>query len=304
MQKVEIDLSGVQTLQLIADMGVNNYNDHADWADAKFIRPLSKQPETDKTKLTALIREAENYNEEDHTTDSWASLQEALNQAKAVADDENASQLTVDRAIEQLQTAIDGLEKAPAVTDKTLLAEMIAAVEKMQKGEYTDESWNALQQQLKDAKAVMNDESAVQDEIDEAVKALETAVRSLEKEQPSVEIDTSELEALLGMAEHLDLDKFTKESAKTVYDAIEVAKAVLNDPKANQDEVDAAAAGLQKAVDALTLKRDDDAQTQHPDDSDNETADTAASMPIAMFAMLFAGTGAALILLRKKHHRL
>lgn len=304
MQKVEIDLSGVQTLQLIADMGVNNYNDHADWADAKFIRPLSKQPETDKTKLTALIREAENYNEEDHTTDSWASLQEALNQAKAVADDENASQLTVDRAIEQLQTAIDGLEKAPAVTDKTLLAEMIAAVEKMQKGEYTDESWNALQQQLKDAKAVMNDESAVQDEIDEAVKALETAVRSLEKEQPSVEIDTSELEALLGMAEHLDLDKFTKESAKTVYDAIEVAKAVLNDPKANQDEVDAATAGLQKAVDALTLKRDDDAQTQHPDDLDNETADTAASMPIAMFAMLFAGTGAALILLRKKHHRL
>lgn len=45
MKKVSVALQGAKTIQLIADEGDNNYNDHADWADAKFLRALAKQPE-------------------------------------------------------------------------------------------------------------------------------------------------------------------------------------------------------------------------------------------------------------------
>lgn len=55
MKKVEIDLAGASSIQLFADMGANNYNDHGDWADAKFIKPLPEKPEKPKAnKITSV----------------------------------------------------------------------------------------------------------------------------------------------------------------------------------------------------------------------------------------------------------
>lgn len=43
---VDIDLQGVKTLTLIADQGADNGNDHADWADAKFIGRMADREDT------------------------------------------------------------------------------------------------------------------------------------------------------------------------------------------------------------------------------------------------------------------
>lgn len=55
MKKIEIDLAGASNIQLFADMGENNFNDHGDWADAKFIKPLPEKPEKPKVnKVTSV----------------------------------------------------------------------------------------------------------------------------------------------------------------------------------------------------------------------------------------------------------
>ena len=73
----------------------------------------------DKTELNELIEEAEGLeeNEDDYTEESWAALEEALEEAKAIYEDENASQANVDAATETLEAAIAALEEKPSEPD-------------------------------------------------------------------------------------------------------------------------------------------------------------------------------------------
>ena len=73
----------------------------------------------DKTELNELIEEAEGLeeNEDDYTEESWAALEEALEDAKAIYEDENASQANVDAATETLEAAIAALEEKPSEPD-------------------------------------------------------------------------------------------------------------------------------------------------------------------------------------------
>ena len=73
----------------------------------------------DKTELNELIEEAEGLeeNEDDYTEESWAALEKALEDAKAIYEDENASQANVDAATETLEAAIAALEEKPSEPD-------------------------------------------------------------------------------------------------------------------------------------------------------------------------------------------
>ena len=64
----------------------------------------------DKTQLQALIDEAGNKNKDEYTEESWASFETALNEAKSVFANENASQDVVDKACESLSKAIEELK--------------------------------------------------------------------------------------------------------------------------------------------------------------------------------------------------
>lgn len=75
------------------------------------------------------------------------------------------------------------LEEKMAEVDKTALEKALADAEAIKKGNYTDESWNALQKAIETAKAALEDEKATQDEVDAQVEALTTAVKAL-KEKP------------------------------------------------------------------------------------------------------------------------
>lgn len=70
----------------------------------------------DKTLLEAAISEAEEkietLTESDYTQDSWQNLQTALEDAKSVGNDADASQNASDDAIEALSSALEGLVKA------------------------------------------------------------------------------------------------------------------------------------------------------------------------------------------------
>ena len=62
---------------------------------------------TDKSRLENLITQVEELDQNDYTEDEWTALQNALEEAKAVFDDEDATQDAVDEAYNALQDAYD-----------------------------------------------------------------------------------------------------------------------------------------------------------------------------------------------------
>ena len=108
-----------------------------------------------------------------------------------MAEDEGASQTQVDDALTALDNAVKALEKAPApVVDKSELQAAITEAEKLQKDDYTVESWSAFQTALAAARQMLDSETASQTQVDDVLTALDNAVKALEKAPeptPSVE---------------------------------------------------------------------------------------------------------------------
>ncbi|WP_440898158.1 hypothetical protein ACS127_15475 [Amphibacillus sp. Q70] len=147
-------------------------------------------PEVDRTDLEELVAEAENIKAEDYTKASYEKLVEALEKAKAILEDEEATQAEVDAAYASLQAAIDQLEKNPSVpkADKTDLEELVAEAEKLKADDYTKASYEKLIEALEKAKAVLEDEEVTQAEIDDAIADLKLAIADLkvvQSEEPT-----------------------------------------------------------------------------------------------------------------------
>ena len=82
------------------------------------IEEPTPKPEVDTSDLEKAIANANGYNAEDYTADSFAVLTAALETAKAVLANEEATQNDVDAALEDLENAIEGLKKDETETPK------------------------------------------------------------------------------------------------------------------------------------------------------------------------------------------
>ena len=143
---------------------------------------ISEAPVVDKLALLKTIWQAQALNEEDYTAESWADLEEALAAAEAVYADPAATQEEVDAATAALRAAIDALVLADVPAgdvDKSELKKAIILAEGLKEGNYTEYSWNALEEALEDAKAVFADPDATQAEVDAATAALKAAIAGL-----------------------------------------------------------------------------------------------------------------------------
>ena len=140
------------------------------------------------------------------------------------------------------------------VADKTKLAAAIDAADKANyvEAEYTEDSWKEYADALSNAKAVNAREDATQLEVDKAEEALDKAVKALKK---AVKVDKSKLDAAVKAEKPAeDVDKYTKETWDAYQKALEAAKKVLADEKADQAAVDAAVKELADAREALQEK--------------------------------------------------
>lgn len=109
---------------------------------------------------------------------------------------------------------------------------------------YTEASIAALNDAIAAAEAVAADPKS-QDQVDNAVTALQGALYSLE-------IDVSELKALIETAEAMDTTGYTAESVQALTDAIAHAKTVAEAPESVQAVADEIVA-LQAAIDGLKV---------------------------------------------------
>ena len=164
---------------------------------------ITEAPAVDKTELQKTVLEAKGLNEADYTAETWADLEEALAAAEAVLADPAATQEEVDAATAALRAAIDALELAEPAggeVDKSELKKTVGIAEGLKKGNYTESSWKALEKALKEAKAVLADEDATQEEVDAATAALKAAIAGLKLVGPADTGDDTNLVVPIALA--------------------------------------------------------------------------------------------------------
>ena len=149
-------------------------------------------------------------------------------------------------------------QPAPTVS-KTDLDKAIKAIEAKNpdSSKYTADSWKTFADAMAHAKAVIADDSATQQDVDNALKALTDAYAGLTEKTPEpAPVSKSELDKKIKAieAEKLDGSKFTAESWKAFETALAHAKAVIASDSATQQDVDAALGALTSARDGLTEK--------------------------------------------------
>src|SRR5699024_7712514 len=129
--------------------------------------PGVEKEKVDTTSLEELMKEAKQYKSDAFTEVSFANLQDAIELAESSINTIE-TQLELEMAIEALQQAIDELEevpldppgdeegeedKKPDEIDKTKLNDLIKQAQGVSADQYTEESYQALQDAIKIAEA-------------------------------------------------------------------------------------------------------------------------------------------------------
>ena len=198
----------------------------------------------DKTLLKNLIDEVAGYTESDYTSDTWAVLDQALQEAQKVYEDLNASESEVANAVAALDAAKAQLLKRGDKSELSALADKAKETLESEKV-YTQTTRTALEQALDTAASVLEKADAVQDEIDSAYAVLQAAYDGL--------VDITELTALCaeGEAVRAKEAEFTADSFGQFVAALDAAKEILENPNADQEAVDTAAKALSSAGENL-----------------------------------------------------
>ena len=202
----------------------------------------------ENTELKDLLKEAYGQDLTDKTADSVDTFLDALIEAqKAYAKED----LNNEEVMNTLRDAMKNLKVAPKV-NKAELEETVTKAEAISEdtlNKAVKKARDAFVKALEDAKAVVENKDASQEEVNEAAKKLEEAIKGLDV----LKGDTTALDAKLAEIKKLDEKKYTADSWAALMDAVEEAKG-LDAENATQVEVDEVVAKLTKAVDALEEK--------------------------------------------------
>lgn len=149
-------------------------------------------------------------------------------------------------------------QPAPTVS-KTDLDKAIKAIEAKNpdSSKYTADSWKTFADAMAHAKAIIADDSATQQDVDNALKALTDAYAGLTEKTPEpAPVSKSELDKKIKAieAEKLDGSKYTAESWKAFETALAHAKAVIGNANSTQFDIDNALSMLNDARAALKEK--------------------------------------------------
>ncbi len=209
----------------------------------------------DKQKLQELIDECkiiQGQGQGNYTDESWRTFQTAFESANAVLIKEDATQEEVAKAAEDLQKALDGLKVPEGVVDTRKLEALVdtcKAIQTQGQGNYTEESWKAFTDALKEAEEVLANKEATQEAVDNARSKLEEARGALTNTAP----DNNSLKTLIDRYDNVEKGNYTDESWKVFEDALNAAKVIVDKSDATQAEIDKAEQDLIDAYDALKV---------------------------------------------------
>ena len=199
----------------------------------------------DKTDLNNTIADAKSKTKEHYSDATWTNLQTVLADAENVTNNPAAKQSEVNHIYEKLKAAIAGLN-----TDKTELEKQLADANSKTAADYSTASWNALEEAKNTAKAVEDNATATQAQIDEAAKKLKTAIDALN-------VDKIKLQEQITIAETKQEADYSPKTWNEFKNAEIKAKEINNQttPLPKQSEIDAATKALQDAIKALAVDK-------------------------------------------------
>lgn len=171
---------------------------------------------------------------------------DALENAKIILANEKATEAEVDAITDRLLNAIWMLEFNGG--DKETLKLNIELVEKLNKNDYTKESWESLQEELNRAKEVY--ENALATDIEQATNNLQDAINALVKK----DVNKRLLQELVTMIGGLNSNEYIYTTWENLDKNLELANKVLINEEATQEEVDMAYNNLLRAYLELRLK--------------------------------------------------
>lgn len=139
-------------------------------------------------------------------------------------------------------------EQNANVTNSKLEA-AISSAAGMNADDYTAESYAKLKEALDAARKVMANSAATQEEIDAARSALEAAMQGLVKKEETPKTDTSALSSALNSAQgYVDTTKYQSDKVAALQSAISSGNSVLANKDSTQEQIDAATAAINTAV--------------------------------------------------------
>lgn len=190
------------------------------------------------------LKEGEEYNTAVPAVKS--AFNKALKYAQAVNTNRQSTQEEIDNAWTKMIKTIHMLRFAEG--DKTELIHLLYTVGLLEEAEYTSTSWSALAEAADDAREVIADENALVADVQAAYGKLYNAEKNLVRVS-----DKSGLENVIDYAEQINLDDYLDpgDSKAAFTQALEAARAVVDDKGATQKQVDNAAEALVKAIMAL-----------------------------------------------------
>ena len=206
----------------------------------------------DFTALKDQYARYKNLVEDEYTADTWANLETALVSTDPINKNATSTADEIATAAATLKGALDSLKAKPA--DKTALNAAIAAAPTADKEDnYTPASWAAYKTALDAANnaAAAADGEISQSEVNAALANLQAAIGNLK-----APANKTALQAEIAKLDSLKEADYTSRTWEVLSAQIAKATAVNKDENATQEDVDAAAADLKKAIEGLAKPGD------------------------------------------------
>ena len=137
----------------------------------------------DKTELQEEINLQFQFKEEEYTKESWTEYQKALENAKKVNQNINATKKEIEEALKNTQEARENLKKK---VDKATLQEKLKEAKSLKKEDY-ESGFEELQKVISEAEKILNDSKVTQEQVNIQIKNLEIAIGNLQ-EKPTPEV--------------------------------------------------------------------------------------------------------------------
>lgn len=188
-----------------------------------------KKEMVDRCKLEEELKLCEGLNEKEYTTESWTALQEVVKSATELLkkpDEETCTSEMNDKAAE-VEAARENLQKV--TVDISELKEVIKTAKAISSEGYTKESFEALQQGIREAEVLLNG-TYTQDEVNEKTAILKQRISGLRA-------DKTALQEKYDKIKDMTQGQATDESWKEFTGLREQAKNVLDNPNATPNEV-------------------------------------------------------------------
>lgn len=203
-----------------------------------------------KKELEGLISDAHDLLNGDTTgidNSNLEALKDAVTKAEKLISDGSNDVDQLQKSVDEITTAIDNCKVEVHVVIKTHLEQLLEVCANYNTTQFTNNSVEALKQAMSDASAVIANENAAQNEVDDAYKSLMSALQGL---QVKVAVDKSALGTNLALAQNI-LDHASDYKASTIEGLDELVKNasdIYKDEDAAKKDVDDMNAALRTAL--------------------------------------------------------